>query len=61
MGYIGTQSGMFFLLPTTSEQEHALTRDHGIHVVQGGCVNVSRLKRDDISTLLNATHDVLGL
>ncbi|NCV68891.1 MAG: amino acid aminotransferase, partial [Rhodobacteraceae bacterium] len=57
----GTQSGMFFLLPTTSEQEHALTRDHGIHVVQGGCVNVSRLKRDDISTLLNATHDVLGL
>ena len=61
LGYIGTQSGMFSLLPITAEQEHALTRDHGIHVVQGGRVNVARLKPDDISTLINATHDVLGL
>ena len=61
LGYIGTQSGMFSLLPITAEQERALTRDHGIHVVQGGRVNVARLKPDDISTLINATHDVLGL
>ena len=61
LGYIGTQSGMFSLLPITAEQEHVLTRDHGIHVVQGGRVNVARLKPDDISTLINATHDVLGL
>ena len=61
LGYIGTQSGMFSLLPITAEQEHVLTRDHGIHVVQGGRVNVARLKPDDIATLINSTHDVLGL
>ena len=61
LGDIGTQSGMFSLLPITAEQERALTRDHGIHMVQGGRVNVARLKPDDISTLINATHDVLGL
>jgi len=43
LGYIGTQSGMFSLLPITAEQEHALTRDHGIHVVQGGRVNLTTL------------------
>ena len=52
---------MFSLLPITAEQERALTRDHGIHVVKGGRVNVARLKPDDISTLINATYDVLGL
>ena len=52
---------MFSLLPITAEQERALTRDHGIHVVQDGRVNVARLKPDDISTLINATYDVLGL
>ena len=61
LGYIGTQSGMFSLLPITAEQERALTRDHGVHVVRGGRVNVARLKPDDISTLIKATHDVLGL
>ena len=59
LGYIGTQSGMFSLLPITAEQEHVLTRDHGIHVVEGGRVNVARLKPNDISTLIKATHDVL--
>ena len=61
LGYISTQSSMFSLLPITAEQERALTRDHGIHVVIGGRVNVARLKPDDISTLINATYDVLGL
>ena len=58
LGYIRTQSGMFSLLPITAEQERALTRDH---VVQGGRVNVARLKPEDISTLIQATNDVLGL
>ena len=61
LGYIGTQSGMFSLLYITAEQERALTRDHGIHVVQGGRVNIARLKPEDISTLIQATNDVLGL
>lgn len=59
--YTGTQSGMFSLLPIMAEQKLALIRDHGIHVVQGGRVNVARLKPDDIATLINSTHDVLGL
>jgi aspartate aminotransferase/aromatic-amino-acid transaminase len=38
LGYTGTQSGMFSLLPIMAEQKHALIRDHGIHVVKGGRV-----------------------
>ena len=61
LGYTGTQSGIFSLLPIMAEQKLALIRDHGIHMVQGGRVNAARLKPDDISTLINATHDVLSL
>ena len=61
LGYTGTQFGMFSLLPIMAKQKHALILDHVIHVVQGGRVNVALLKPDDISTTINATHDVLGL
>ena len=61
LGYTGTQSGIFSLLPIMAEQKLALIRDNGIHVVQGGRVNAARLKPDDISTLINVTHGVLGL
>ena len=40
-----------FPITYNGEQERALTRDHGIHVVQGGRVNVALLKPDHISTL----------
>jgi aspartate/tyrosine/aromatic aminotransferase len=58
LGYLAHQSGMFSLLPVTPEQEAALTRDHGIHVVQGGRVNLARLGEKDIEPLLRATHTV---
>lgn len=58
LAYIGTQSGMFSLLPLTNAQEAPLTRDHGIHVVKGGRVNVARLGADDITKLIVAVSDV---
>lgn len=58
LAYIAKQSGMFSLLPLTDAQETALTRDHGIHVVKGGRVNVARLGADDITKLIVAISDV---
>jgi aspartate/tyrosine/aromatic aminotransferase len=58
LAYIGQQSGMFSLLPLTDAQETALTRDHGIHVVKGGRVNVARLGAEDITKLIVAISDV---
>lgn len=54
LAYIAKQSGMFSLLPLTEAQETALTRDHGIHVVKGGRVNVARLGENDITKLIVA-------
>lgn len=58
LGYLAAQSGMFSLLPLTDAQEVALTRDHGVHVVKGGRVNVARLGEGDIPMLLRAFHAV---
>jgi aspartate/tyrosine/aromatic aminotransferase len=58
LAYIAKQSGMFSLLPLTEAQETALTRDHGIHVVKGGRVNVARLGADDITKLIGAIADI---
>lgn len=58
LAYIARQSGMFSLLPLTETQETALTRDHGIHVVKGGRVNVARLGADDITKLIGAIADI---
>ncbi len=58
LAHIAKQSGMFSLLPLTEAQEVALMRDHGIHVVKGGRVNVARLGADDITKLIVAISDV---
>lgn len=58
LSYLARQSGMFSLLPLTAKQERALKRDHGIHVVQGGRVNLARLGDNDIAPLLRAVHQV---
>ncbi len=59
LSYLAGQTGMFSLLPLTASQEEALTRDHGIHVVKGGRVNVARLGTNDIPVLIKAVHTVL--
>jgi len=58
LAYIARQSGMFSLLPLTKAQEAALTRDHGIHVVQGGRANIARLGAGDIAKLIGAITDI---
>ncbi len=61
LAYFADQSGMFSLLPLTEAQEIALTRDHGIHVVKGGRVNVARLSGDDIEKLIKAVSEVTSV
>lgn len=58
LAYLARQSGMFSLLPLTECQEAALTRDHGIHTVKGGRVNVARLGSGDIGWLIHAVRGV---
>lgn len=60
LAFLARQSGMFSLLPLDEAQETALTRDHGIHVVKGGRVNVARLRGADIAKLVGAFHEVTG-
>ncbi|WP_306147319.1 MULTISPECIES: aromatic amino acid transaminase [unclassified Roseibium] len=57
LAYIAKQSGMFSLLPLNETQETALTRDHGIHVVKGGRVNVARLGAADAKKLIRAISE----
>jgi aspartate/tyrosine/aromatic aminotransferase len=58
LAYIASQAGMFSLLPVTNTQEEALTRNHGIHVVKGGRVNLARLGADDIKKLIRAISEI---
>lgn len=60
LGYLGRQMGMFSLLPLSVAQEKALTQDHGIHVVQGGRINVARLGDEDVQWLVNAVCRILS-
>ncbi|WP_439150391.1 aminotransferase class I/II-fold pyridoxal phosphate-dependent enzyme [Sulfitobacter sp.] len=60
LGYLGRQVGMFSLLPLNVAQEKALTQDHGIHVVQGGRINVARLGDEDVQWLVNAVCRILS-
>ncbi|KJE35785.1 amino acid aminotransferase [Thalassospira sp. HJ] len=58
LNFLARQTGMFSLLPITIEQETALTREHGIHVVKGGRINVARLDQNNIPKLIKAFHMV---
>jgi aspartate/tyrosine/aromatic aminotransferase len=58
LAYFAKQSGMFSLLRLTEAQETALTREHGIHVVKGGRVNVARLGAGDIKKLIRAISEI---
>ncbi|WP_425071169.1 aromatic amino acid transaminase [Sagittula sp. S175] len=61
LDFLAGQRGMFSLLPVTTAEEEALTRDHGIHVVKGGRVNVARLRGGDVATLVDAVFVVKAL
>jgi aspartate/tyrosine/aromatic aminotransferase len=54
LAFLARQVGMFSLLPLSVAQETALTRDHGLHVVQGGRINVARLGDEDARWLVDA-------
>jgi len=60
LAFLAEQAGMFSLLPLTSQQEISLTKKHGIHIVQGGRINLARLSDEDIPKLVYAFHEVIS-
>lgn len=54
LAFMGRQTGMFSLLPTTVEQVEALRRDHAIYVVPPGRMNIAGLQMDEVARLVTA-------
>ncbi|WP_281172028.1 aminotransferase class I/II-fold pyridoxal phosphate-dependent enzyme [Leisingera aquimarina] len=60
LAYLGRQVGMFSLLPLSVAQEIALPQDHGIHVVEGGRINVAHLGDEDVRWLVDAVCRIMS-
>ncbi|WP_264212265.1 hypothetical protein [Leisingera thetidis] len=60
LAFLGRQVGMFSLLPLGVAQEIALTQDHGIHVIEGGRINVARLGNEDVRWLVGAVCGIMS-
>ncbi|MCV2403526.1 aromatic amino acid transaminase [Marinomonas sp. C2222] len=59
MQVIGTQKGMFSMLPLTKDQMIALRKDHGIYGVPNGRINLAGLKQSQTEVLAKALIAVL--
>jgi aromatic-amino-acid transaminase len=57
---LGRQSGLFSVLPITSEQVVALREKHGIYMAGSGRINVAGLTMDNIDKFIAAIGDVTG-
>ncbi len=57
---LGTQNGLFAILPVTKEQVVALREDHGIYMAGSGRINVAGLTMDNIDKFIGALTAVTG-
>ncbi len=57
---LGTQNGLFAILPVTKEQVAALREDHGIYMAGSGRINVAGLTMDNIDKFIGALAAVTG-
>ena len=57
---LGTQNGLFAILPVTKEQVVALREDHGIYMAGSGRINVAGLTMDNIDKFIGALAAVTG-
>ncbi|MEO0698989.1 MAG: aminotransferase class I/II-fold pyridoxal phosphate-dependent enzyme, partial [Pseudomonadota bacterium] len=57
---LGTQNGLFSVLPVTKEQVVQLREEHGIYMAGSGRINVAGLTMDNIDKFLTAIAEVTG-
>ena len=57
---LGTQNGLFSMLPVTKEEGAALREDHGIYMAASGRINIAGLTRDNLPKFIAALAAVAG-
>ncbi len=57
---LGTQNGLFSVLPVTKEQVVQLRDEHGIYMAGSGRINVAGLTMDNIDKFIAAIAEVTG-
>ncbi|MEO0464369.1 MAG: aromatic amino acid transaminase [Pseudomonadota bacterium] len=57
---LGTQNGLFSVLPVSKEQVKQLREDHGIYMAGSGRINVAGLTMDNIDKFIDALAEVTG-
>lgn len=57
---LGTQKGMFAMLPVSKEQVQELREKHGVYMAGSGRINVAGLTMDNIDAFVAALADVTG-
>jgi len=57
---LGTQNGLFSVLPVSKEQVAQLRDDHGIYMAGSGRINIAGLTMDNIDKFIAAIADVTG-
>ena len=57
---LGTQNGLFSVLPVTKEQVVRLREEHGIYMAGSGRINIAGLTMDNIDKFIDAVADVTG-
>jgi aromatic-amino-acid transaminase len=55
---LGSQNGLFSMLPVSKEQVAKLRDDHGIYMAGSGRINVAGLTMDNIDKFIDAVADV---
>ncbi len=57
---LGTQHGLFSILPLNKDQIQALREDHGIYMAGSGRINIAGLHMDNIDKFIGALEAVAG-
>ena len=60
LAYIGSQFGMFSMLPLSKEQVLQLRKDHAIYMADSGRFNIVGLSDDQVDRFTAAVVDALG-
>jgi len=57
---LGTQNGLFAMLPVSKEQVVQLREDHAIYMAGSGRINIAGLHMGNIAKFVSALADVTG-
>ncbi|MEM7689331.1 MAG: aromatic amino acid transaminase [Pseudomonadota bacterium] len=57
---LGSQNGLFSVLPVSKEQVVQLREEHGIYMAGSGRINIAGLTMDNIDKFISAVADVTG-